>query len=131
MPYSTRDDYQTSRIDKLKAEMHKSIIAALTLGVLLLSGHAFAYMDDQPLVVLSHYIDPPNNMCTITVNRNPKLTPQIQACNMRTFSWNCLPDDYRLMRAAESYARGIPISIRYSEYGCDQRTGNLLLLTVW
>jgi hypothetical protein len=129
MPYSAQNDYQTSSIDKLKAKVHNGIFGVLTLGTLLLSSNASAVIDES-LVVVSHYIDPPNNICIITVNRNPKLTTQIQACNIRTFSWNCLPDDYRLMRAAESYARGMAINIRYSEYQCHY-TGNLLLLTVW
>jgi hypothetical protein len=82
-------------------------------------------------IVTSSHIDHNRQTCTITIDRRHYKTSQTAKCRDRNFSWRCLPGDYRFELAEQSKNNNHPIKIRFSEYGCDNITGNMLLLTVW
>ena len=105
------------------------IIGCALVGVFGFGSNVLAFQEVSAIVT-STFMDQGNQICTIYIDRSHYKTTQTARCRDRAFSWKCLPDDYRFQLAQGTQNRH-PIQIRYSEYGCENQTGNMRLLTVW
>lgn len=95
-------------------------------------GNASAFQEVFNAVVTQTNMDHGNQLCTITIdNPDHPITSRTARCQRGNFSWRCLHDDYRFELAQQSRNTHRPIQIRYSEFRCDDRTNNMLFLTVW
>ena len=106
------------------------IIVCVFVFVIGFGGNVLAFQEVSAIVLNTH-MDHGNQICTITIDRDHRKTTQTAQCRGRTFSWRCLPEDYRFEAARQSQSGNRLIQIRYSEYRCEDRTRNMLLLTVW
>lgn len=112
--------------------MNKYIVAALSLGMLLVTGSALAWQQVYDAIVVDYKVDYAKRICTFVINKKHPVTTATAGCNRRTFSWQCLGDtDYRFQLAMASFKNANPIHIRYSEYACHDYTGDMFLLTDW
>jgi hypothetical protein len=112
--------------------MKKYVIGVLSVGMMLVTGSAFAWQQVYDAIVVDYNVDSARHICTIVINKDHPRTTDTAGCNQRQFSWQCLGDtDYRFQLAMGSYKNAGPIHIRYSEYGCHDFTHNMLLLTDW
>jgi hypothetical protein len=110
--------------------MKQLLVGCALVAILGLGSNVFAFQEVIGVVTNSS-MDHSRQLCTITIDRSHSRTTRTAQCRQRTFSWRCLPNDYRYELAEQSRNRNRPIQIRYSEYGCEGSTRNMLLLTVW
>ena len=111
--------------------MKQVIIVCCTFVCFLGLGINVLAFQEVSAIVINSEMNKGNQICTITIDRTHYKTKQTDRCRTSTFSWRCLYDDYRFELAGQSRNNRFPIQIRYSEYRCEDRTGNMLLLTVW
>lgn len=114
-----------------ETEMKKLLIIGCTLVSVLGVGSNVLGFQEVIAIVTNSHMDQGNQLCTITIDRSHHTTNRTTQCQNRAFSWRCFHDDYRFELAGQSRNNRRPIQIRYSEYRCEDRTRNMLLLTVW
>ncbi len=108
--------------------MKRHIVTILTLATVLLASKAFAWQEVDAIAI-DYNVDFSRKICTYTIDREHDVTTSTNGCKHSTFSWQCLPDDYRLELAKASYKNSSVFTTRYSEYACHSFTNNMLMLT--
>jgi hypothetical protein len=111
--------------------MKNLIFFSCALVCIIAFGSDVSAFQEVRAVVTYANMDNRSQICTIAIDRQHHRTTQTVSCQNRTFSWRCLPKDYRLSLAEQSRDTNQTILIRYSEYSCENNTGHMLLLTVW
>lgn len=111
----------------------KKLVTGMTIfSMLIFTNAAVAALEVNNVNALEYKMNFVDQVCTLTIDQDVPTNEATQTCTQRTFSWNCLFDDYLWKMLMHIQNNNLRIDIRYSSDGCfGGDTGNFELLTVW